>query len=711
MRINSLKVNAYGNIENKNINFKDGINIIYGKNESGKSTILNYIISSFYGISKNKDGRLLSDYEKYKPWNSSEFSGRIEYELDNGERFEIFRDFNKKNPKIYNDKLEDITSQFEVDKKDGSKFFFEQTGVDKQTYLSTVVSMQEEVRLNEKDQNILVQKIANLAGTGEDNVSYKKALTKLQEKLRDEIGNNKTTQKPINILEKEIKDIEYRINEIAPYKNRKYEIDEEKEKLEEKIKELELEKKIIVELQETIKEEDLQNKEIEIKEKSKKDNLAKIIELKNEEESLQDSEEQLKTRIENVKAEIIKKQEEQTEIELKISESTQENIEKKIEEELNIKTKKEKNKSSVFLFMTVIFILIGIILTIVLKKYAITGALAGLTLIVMFVYLSRRNKQKKSDIEKANKIKETNILKIAELQENKNKILELIKEIESNLKKTEQEKQEIDSKIAMIKGQTILLEKNNEQINNELGEIQKTAENLYNKNKDILINKYKEDFKAINDLIEQGNYNEQKNKIEEKINDFRIKLNRLEIEHNTIAPKLDEIVILKEKLEANKEKYEELKKKEKTINIAIENLTVAYEEMKNTITPKFTKNLSSSISKISNSKYEKVTINDENGMFVENNRGEYIEASKLSTGTIDQLYLALRLSMVNELSDEKLPIILDESFAYFDNKRLENILKYLKNELSIHQIIIFTCTKREQEILDTIGLNYNLVEL
>ena len=711
MKINSLKVNAYGNIENKNINFQDGVNIIYGKNESGKSTMLNYIISSFYGISKNKDGRLLSDYEKYKPWNRAEFSWRIEYELDNGERFEVFRDFNKKNPKIYNDNLEDITSQFEVDKKDGSKFFLEQTGVDKQTYLSTVVSMQEEVRLNEKDQNILVQKIANLAGTGEDNVSYKKAITKLQEKLRDEIGNNKTTQKPINILEKEIKDIEYRINEITPYKNRKYEIDEEKEELEEKIKELELEKKILVELQETIKDEDLQNKEIEIKEKSKKDNLAKIIELKNEEKSLQDSEEQLKTRIENAKAEIMKKQEEQTEIELKISESTQENIEKKIEEELNIKTKKEKNKSSIFLFMAVVFILIGIILTIVFKKYAITEALAGLTLIGMFVYLNKRIKQKKRDIEKANKIKETNILKIAELQENKNKILELIKEIESELKKTEQEKQEFDSKIAMIKGQTILLEKNNEQINNELSEIQKTAENLYHKNKDILINKYKEDFKAINDLIEQGNYKEQKNNIEEKINDFRIKLNRLEIEHNTIAPKLDEIVILKEKLEANNEKFEELKKKEKIINIAIENLTVAYEEMKNTITPKFTRNLSSSISRISNSKYEKVTINDENGMLVENNRGEYIEASKLSTGTIDQLYLALRLSMVNELSDEKLPIILDESFAYFDNKRLENILKYLKNELSIHQIIIFTCTKREQEILDSIGLNYNLVEL
>ena len=164
MKIKNLKVNAYGNIENKDINLREGINIIHGENESGKSTLLNYIVSSFYGISRNKDGKALSDFEKYKPWNSTEFSGRIEYQLDNGEKYEIFRDFNKKNPKIYNDKLEDISDEFATDKKDGSKFFIEQMGIDKQMYLSTVVSTQEEVRLDEKNQNMLIQKIANLAG-------------------------------------------------------------------------------------------------------------------------------------------------------------------------------------------------------------------------------------------------------------------------------------------------------------------------------------------------------------------------------------------------------------------------------------------------------------------------------------------------------------------------------------------------------------------
>ena len=45
----------------------NGINLIYGKNEDGKSTLLNFIRNSFYGISKNKEGKEISDYEKYKP--------------------------------------------------------------------------------------------------------------------------------------------------------------------------------------------------------------------------------------------------------------------------------------------------------------------------------------------------------------------------------------------------------------------------------------------------------------------------------------------------------------------------------------------------------------------------------------------------------------------------------------------------------------------
>ena len=91
--------------------------------------------------------------------------------------------------------------------------------------------------------------------------------------------------------------------------------------------------------------------------------------------------------------------------------------------------------------------------------------------------------------------------------------------------------------------------------------------------------------------------------------------------------------------------------------------------------------------------------------------GEYIDTSKLSVGTIDQLYISLRLAAINEISKEKMPIILDESFAYFDTDRLKNILEYLNKEYSSNQIIIFTCTNREKDALDELDIHYNLIEL
>ena len=58
-----------------------------------------------------------------------------------------------------------------------------------------------------------------------------------------------------------------------------------------------------------------------------------------------------------------------------------------------------------------------------------------------------------------------------------------------------------------------------------------------------------------------------------------------------------------------------------------------------------------------------------------------------------------------------MPIILDEAFAYYDDNRLENILNYLTKEYNNKQVIIFTCTKREIEILEKLQIKYNLIQL
>ena len=674
--------------------------------------MLSYIVNSFYGISKTKDGKDISDYDKYKPWNNNEFSGRISYELDNGEQYEVFRDFNKKNPKIYNKNLEDITDKFEIDKKEGSKFFLEQTGIDKQMYTSTVVSMQEEVRLDDKNQNMLIQKIANLAGTGEDNVSYKKALTKLQNKIRDEIGTNKTSQKPINILNNQIEEINKKIEEIKPNINKKYEIDNQKDLINENLKNLDIKKEILEEINKKNQNKLDYLKEKNIKEISKKDNEGHIEKLKKEANTVKEEQMKVEKTVNDLNKKLEEKKVEQSRIEQELN--TENEQTENIENSKNIKS----SKNTIYIIFLIVFIALGILGVALLNNYLVTIVFGILALIDIILLITKKIKVNRI-IKEENKLSETKKKEhIRDLEEEKEYILKEIDKISKELKEEEANQKEIASKNSMLQGQIILLEKTNTSLENELNSIKEKLEKLQSNNEEELLAQYngKMDREKLLQIINSTDIEPQLKNVETQINNEKIKLKGLEIEENTVIPQIDAMVELEETLQAKKEEYNNLKNQEDIINITIENLEQAYEEMKTTITPKFTENLSKNIEEISNGKYSKVTINDESGMVVENNRGEYINANNLSTGTIDQLYLSLRLSMIEDLSKESLPIILDETFAYFDNTRLENAIKYLikltqGENIKNHQVIIFTCTNREKEILEKLDFKYNLVEI
>ena len=105
MKINKLKINSYGKLKENEINLENKINIIYKQNETKKYTIIKFNNKTINKISKNKKGKEVSDFDKYKPWSGEEFSGKLEYELDNKEKYEIYRDFSKKNPKIFNENM------------------------------------------------------------------------------------------------------------------------------------------------------------------------------------------------------------------------------------------------------------------------------------------------------------------------------------------------------------------------------------------------------------------------------------------------------------------------------------------------------------------------------------------------------------------------------------------------------------------------------
>ena len=281
MKINKLKINAYGKLKDKEIEFGNHLNLIYGKNEAGKSTLLNFITNCFYGISKNKNGKEISDFEKYNPWVGEDFSGKLEYELDNKEKFEIFRDFKKKNPQIFNEKMEDISKEFNIDKSKGNEFFYEQTKVDEALFHSTVLVNQQEVKLEKQAQTILIQKIANLVGTGEDNVSFKRAMDRIDRRKLGEIGTERSREKPINIISKKIIELEQEKQQLEKYEDLKYEIEEKRNELKKEIENLEEENKNLKKIKLFFENQKIENEKINLKINLKNENNEKINSLKN----------------------------------------------------------------------------------------------------------------------------------------------------------------------------------------------------------------------------------------------------------------------------------------------------------------------------------------------------------------------------------------------------------------------------------------------
>lgn len=77
-----------------------------------------------------------------------------------------------------------------------------------------------------------------------------------------------------------------------------------------------------------------------------------------------------------------------------------------------------------------------------------------------------------------------------------------------------------------------------------------------------------------------------------------------------------------------------------------------------------------------------------------------IPAERLSRGTLEQIYLSVRIAAAELMQEEPLPLILDDTFAFYDDKRLKSALKWLSGQK--RQVIILTCQKREAEILGTI---------
>ncbi len=109
--------------------------------------------------------------------------------------------------------------------------------------------------------------------------------------------------------------------------------------------------------------------------------------------------------------------------------------------------------------------------------------------------------------------------------------------------------------------------------------------------------------------------------------------------------------------------------------------------------------------------YSSMSIDENLNAFLNTSR-KLVPLEQVSSGTADQIYLALRLAAAKfiQKSQDRLPLIFDDSFVLYDDERLKTALLWLPN--AYHgQIIVFTCHKREERVLRENAAPFNLIEI
>lgn len=191
---------------------------------------------------------------------------------------------------------------------------------------------------------------------------------------------------------------------------------------------------------------------------------------------------------------------------------------------------------------------------------------------------------------------------------------------------------------------------------------------------------------------------------------------QLQAKQNMLKELLDEKNTICQGLEADMEDLLKESEYERQLGVEIKAMEAAINKIKelseraNELNIKaLRRKMNTNIREMSDGKYDRVEL-DTNFKPCLVCESSYLEIENISKGAGDMVLLAERIALGEELvRDEYLPLILDETFAFFDDVRMKNALKLLSKKEG--QIILFSCTDREKNCLDAMGIKYNRVTI
>ena len=177
MKINSINISSFGGLKNVKLSFENGFNVVYGNNENGKTTIMNFIKMMFYGTERGSAQLSKNLRKKYTPWDNGGMAGSIDFEND-GRNYRIERSFGSSNS---TDKVTlidlDLGNRESVSADIGVKLFGISAAAFERSIFIGQFGFPENNSVAEGEIN---SKLSNLTLTGDQAISFDEVNARLQ---------------------------------------------------------------------------------------------------------------------------------------------------------------------------------------------------------------------------------------------------------------------------------------------------------------------------------------------------------------------------------------------------------------------------------------------------------------------------------------------------------------------------------------------------
>lgn len=228
-----------------------------------------------------------------------------------------------------------------------------------------------------------------------------------------------------------------------------------------------------------------------------------------------------------------------------------------------------------------------------------------------------------------------------------------------------------------------------------------------------------EEFVRLSQVLERSEQSVQEqaseiNALQAKETDCDDAISRQQKAQWELEKRLDHLAHCKDQTESLKQVLAEndrIREEITAIDLALETMTELSATIRDSFGLYLNKTASELISGITGGIYDSMSVDESLNVFM-NTRTRLVPVEQVSSGTMDQIYLALRLAAAKLIQPEGdyMPLIFDDSFVLYDEDRLHTALKWLKKAYP-GQIIIFTCHQREAQMMTADQIAYHLVTM